>query len=197
MLASGSKDNTVRLWNLRGDCVGVLAGHEDTVYSVAFAPDGKTLASGSFDESVIIWDLQSHRSFSVLRGHTRCVNSVAFSGKILASASNDGTLRLWNSTECVAVLKVGIAINSVAFSPNGKMLASGSNDGAVRLWSLLDCALLCRASLLLCVGVAPYVSLDIVNFSTKKMSYRTAEAHMHWETIEFIGAVQKMRRVDK
>jgi len=74
------------------------------------------------------------------------------------------------------------------------MLASGSNDGVVRLWSPLDYALLCRASLLLCVGVAPYVLLDIVNFSVKKKSYRMAEAHMHWETVAFIGAVQKIFR---
>jgi WD40 repeat protein len=191
-LASGSTDSTVRLWNLSGEGKGVLAGHGDAVLSVAFALDGKTLASCSYDESVIIWDLQSLRSLNVLRVHAGCVNSVAFSpnGKLLASASANGTLRLWNLAECVAVLKVGVWIGSIAFSPNGKMLASGSNDCA-RLWSLLDCALLCRASLLLCVGVAPYVLLDIVNFSAKKMSYRMAEAHMHWETIDFIGAIQK------
>jgi WD40 repeat protein len=90
-------------------------------------------------------------------------------------------------------LKVGVWIGSIAFSPNGKMLASGSNDYAVRLWSLLDYALLRRATLLLCVGVAPYVLLDIINFSTKKMVYCMAEAYMHWEKIEFIGAMQKMR----
>jgi WD40 repeat protein len=173
-----------------------LTGHKKAVFSVTFAPDGKTLASGSADKSVIIWDLQLHQSLNVLRGHTACVNSVAFSpnGKLLASVSDDGTLRLWNLAECVRVFENNIAINSVAFSPNGKMLVFGSDDGAVRLWSLLDFAILCRASLLLCVGIAPYVLLDIVNFSTKKMSYTIADAHMHWETIEFIGAMQKICR---
>ena len=90
MLASGSSDKTVKLWDVAsGRELRTLSGHTDDVISVAFSPDGKVLASGSRDNTIKLWDVASGRELRTLSGHTNTVLSVAFSpdGKLLASGS--------------------------------------------------------------------------------------------------------------
>ena len=78
-----------------------ITGHTSDVNSVAFSPDGQTLASGSDDKTIRLWDVNTGVNLKTITGHTSWVNSVAFSpdGQTLASGSNDGTirLRLWNA----------------------------------------------------------------------------------------------------
>ncbi len=101
MLASGSIDKTIILWNVAThQPVGTpLTDHTYFVWSVTFSPDGKTLASGSWDNATILWDVATHQLLGArLIGHTEYVNSVSFSpdGKTLASGSDDDTIILWD-----------------------------------------------------------------------------------------------------
>lgn len=91
----------------------MLAGHSHFVNSVAFRPDGKTVGSGSSDQTVRLWDVEQRREAAVLQGHTGGVKSVAFStdGRVLASGSDDGTILIWG-TASTAVDDRGIDVVS-------------------------------------------------------------------------------------
>ena len=80
-------------WELKG----TLTGHKDNVTSVAFSPDGMTLAGGSWDRTARLWDVQTGEQKQVFSGHISSVESVVFSpdGATLASGSRDGTVLLW------------------------------------------------------------------------------------------------------
>src|SRR6059058_438720 len=73
-------------------------GHTNFVYSVAFSPNGEVLATGSFDNTIKLWDFKTGKEKFTLKGHTNAIYCVAFSpnGELLASASQDKTIRLWN-----------------------------------------------------------------------------------------------------
>jgi WD40 repeat protein len=84
------------LWRVCHNDKAELRGHDASVYSVAFSPDGKTLASGSEGQTVKLWDARTGQEMATLKGHTDYVSSVAFSpdGKTLASGSWDNTVKL-------------------------------------------------------------------------------------------------------
>lgn len=117
-----------------------LEGHTDLVWSVAFSPNGQTLASASQDRTIRLWNSNNGNLKRTLTGHRDAVTSVAFSpdGRTLASASGDQAIRLWNPNN--GNLKRTLsghtnAVTSVAFSPDGRTLASASWDTTIRLWN--------------------------------------------------------------
>jgi WD40 repeat protein/predicted Ser/Thr protein kinase len=149
-LASASKDNTIKIWNLStGQVIRTLTGHSNWVSSVAFSPDGRTLASGSWDETIKIWDLRTGELIRTLTGHSSWVYSVAFNpqsdfpnnqdGYILASGSYDKTIKVWNLStgeEIRTLTGHSGWVGSVAFSPDGRTLASGSLDDTIKIWDV-------------------------------------------------------------
>ena len=136
-LASGSWDNTIRLWDVATGTVQQTLS--DEVSSVVFSPDGRTLASGSWDNTIRLWDVATGTVQQTLTGHTDGVSSVVFSpdGRTLASGSWDNTIRLWDVA--TGTLKQTLThphiVFSVVFSPDGRTLASGSWL-KIRLWDV-------------------------------------------------------------
>ena len=114
-------------------------GHTGSVYSVAFSPDGGTLAAGTSAGGVKLWDVTMRTNIATLP-HTGNLNSVAFSsdGTTLASGSRDGEVKLWDVTmrTNIATLRHPDRVTSVAFSPDGTTLAYGLHDRTVKLWDI-------------------------------------------------------------
>ncbi|KAE8422921.1 hypothetical protein BDV36DRAFT_244323 [Aspergillus pseudocaelatus] len=140
IIASGSKDNTIKLWGPNtGQPLRILEGHSDSVASVVFSSDGQMLASGSYDCTIKLWDIKTGQQLRTLVGHSVSVVSVAFSPdtQILASGSDDNSVRIWD-TKTGKQLRTLEGhrdwVQSVAFSPNGQIIASGSYDSTIKLW---------------------------------------------------------------
>ena len=140
VLASTSRDQTVRLWDIAtGQAIVTLAEDNSHTFGVAFSPDGTLLAT-SQDQAVRLRDIMTGRTVATLTGHTDSVRAVAFSrdGRLIATGSDDHTARVWD-------LATGSAIrvfsghtgylSGVAFSPDGTLLAVAS-DSTAKLWDI-------------------------------------------------------------
>lgn len=144
LLATGSADQTVRLWDtgsFTNPVVAVLKGHYNAISSIAFSPDNKLIATGSLDQTVRMWEVAIGRPLALLQGHTGGVHALAFSpdGQLLASGSGDKTIKLWHLPDgklTATLTGHGDKVNSLAFSPDGQLLASGSGDWQVKLWQV-------------------------------------------------------------
>jgi len=117
----------------------IFEGHEGTVNSAAFSPDGKYIVSGSTDETLKLWEAGSGRLIRTFEGHQDCVESVAFSpdGKYIVSGSTDKTLKLWETGSGRLIRTFEghqDCVESAAFSPDGKYIVSGSFDETLKLW---------------------------------------------------------------
>jgi WD40 repeat protein len=151
LLATGSYDETARLWDPgTGDCLRTLTGHTGMVRGVAFNRDGRLLATSAGDRTVRVWDPGTGDCLHTLTGHTGGPFGVAFSpdGRLLATASDNGTVQLWDpgTGDCLRTLTGhnevvmrtplhgGEVVNGVAFSPDGRLLATASSNGTARLW---------------------------------------------------------------
>jgi WD40 repeat protein len=156
-LVSGSvEDGEIKVWDTEtGQERRTLRGHtfqhkgqeyRQKVWCVAFSPDGNTVASGSADETIKLWDASTGSELHTLKGHDYYLLSVAFSpaGRLLASSSADLTVKLWDtgnarllhSFQIVVTGEDGHGAYSVAFSPAGHELAAACSDGLILLWDL-------------------------------------------------------------
>jgi WD40 repeat protein/serine/threonine protein kinase len=146
-LATGSLDETVRIWDARsGQEALTLRGHLEAVRSVMFSPDGHRLLSCGLDGTVRAWDAtplgqkEEDEDCLTLRGHSDEVTSVAFDPKdanIVASASIDGTIKLWDTRTAKGLGNMrdpSGGVYSVAFSPDGRLLATAGQEKNIKIW---------------------------------------------------------------
>jgi WD40 repeat protein/transcriptional regulator with XRE-family HTH domain len=143
MLASGSNDGSVKLWDVESGVLLWSGWHTQGTWCLAFSPDGSLLASGGVDATVRLWDAKLGTLLEELP-HSSTVVSLAWSpdGRRLASGDFAGTIRLWafppsGRASCVQTLAGHrIWVPRLAFSPDGSRLASASWDTTVKLWEL-------------------------------------------------------------
>jgi WD40 repeat protein len=139
-LASGSEDNTAKVWDFEsGKTLLKLGGHEDPVFCLSFSPDGKTLATGAGNK-VRIWELEHGEILRVLEGHTENFDHLIFSsdGKKLAAVNEGNMLTIWDiETGKSKLMLEGPTedVSSMAFSPDNKMLAAGVGN-VTKIWDL-------------------------------------------------------------
>jgi WD40 repeat protein len=147
IVATGSNNHTICLWDIyTGELIKILEGHEDRVWSVSFSREGEFLASGSYDGSAKVWNVETGKCFQTLNMYGdskgRWVLATAFNPEntSLATAGDGDHIFIWEvkSGKCLFTLKAESTskIWSLAFSHDGKLIAGGCNDGKVRIWNL-------------------------------------------------------------
>jgi WD40 repeat protein len=131
-----------------GTCLLTYTGHNDPVNTVAWAPEGKHIASGSGmydsdteDYTVQIWEVATGRRIVTYQGHAYWVNAVAWApdGKLIASASEDRTVQIWETMTGHRIFTYAghsDSVEAVAWAPEGKIIASASEDKTVQVWDV-------------------------------------------------------------
>jgi WD40 repeat protein len=204
LIATGGVDQRVFLRNVSdGTTLRLIRPDLVEVYAVVFSPDGKTLALGgnivvndNMLGSVELWKLDSAEDSSYsLEGHRRIAQVLAFSldGTILASASVDQTIRLWNvaNRQCVRTLVGHIThVFSLSFTPDGNFLASGGYDltGTIRLWSVAS------GSCIKCIQTSRGVStVEFSRDSRMLLTCEGGEIHLRVMDTDMLEELQQER----
>ncbi len=118
-------------------------GHLDLIYDAELSPDGKTLATCSYDRTVILWETSTGASLRTLSGHNGAVYDVAFSpdGSFLVTASADDTCKVWRVADGLRLDTLPQPLKeeyACAFSPDGRFIAAGGADNTIRVWEFLS-----------------------------------------------------------
>lgn len=132
---------SIQVMHAQDTPVRTFGVHDYTVFSTDFSPDGKYVVTGSWDNTIKMWEVKTGKLIRTFAGHQFAVFGIDFSpdGKYLISSSKDNTIKLWN-VKTGGLLRTFYGhkswVYTVRFSPDGKYFASGSWDGAVKLWDM-------------------------------------------------------------
>ncbi|MEA5598987.1 CHAT domain-containing protein [Rivularia sp. UHCC 0363] len=137
MIATASKDTTVKIWNFQGKLLHNFLGHQGTVYRVKFSPSGDIIATASWDGTVKLWTTKG-KLIRELK-HDGSVYGVVFfpDGKTIASADGKGYVKIWTTTGQLITKFTAhsMAILDLSISPDGEKLATVSQDKTAKIWS--------------------------------------------------------------
>jgi WD40 repeat protein len=192
-VASAGADRTIRVWRATGrQDVAVLHGHTGSVTGLAFAPDGRRLASLSSerglgwggDDTARVWDVEPLETLPVLRGHRSYVYPVAFSpdGRWIASGGWDNSVRLWDAATgepCATLPHYGI-VRTLAFGPDGRWLVSGGDgDDRLRIWDVATARV--RQEIRITGGACRFVTVSPDGRRVAATTYepRSEQHHLH------------------
>ncbi|EKX45555.1 hypothetical protein GUITHDRAFT_108428 [Guillardia theta CCMP2712] len=142
-LASAGHDKDIFLWEVYGDCVnyGVLKGHKQAVLQLQWSFDGSNLWSCAADKMVMFWDAETGKRIKKFSGHSSFVNSCCCTRRgvlIGASASDDGTIKVWDPRvrNAVTSLEESYQVTAVELSDDGNRVFSGGLDNEIKIWDL-------------------------------------------------------------
>ncbi|XP_067006878.2 notchless protein homolog 1 [Anabrus simplex] len=140
-VVSGSDDKTAIMWNpeCHGNPITRLTGHQQSINDIAFSPDGKYIATASFDRSIKLWNGMDAKFISTFRGHVQAVYKISWSPdrQYLVSCSADSTVKVWRVETCKMERDLpGHAdeVYAVDWSPDGEYVASAGKDRVVKIW---------------------------------------------------------------
>ncbi len=140
-VVSGSRDNTIRLWDVAtGEQVQLFQGHTAEVSSVSLSRREDMVLSSSLDGTIRRWDVKTGKELARYEGHTSGIQDVVFSPdeQKLLSSSDDYTLRLWDVASGRQLLRMNHPswVRRIAFSPDGRYALAGCADHALHMWNL-------------------------------------------------------------
>ena len=122
-----------------GKLIRSVEGHRDSMYAAVLSPDGKLIATGSYDKRILLWNAKTGTLIRDISGHNDAVYDLAFSpdSKLLASASGDETIKIWQVSTGRRLDTLGQPTAeqyTVTFSPDGKYVLGGGVDNRIRVW---------------------------------------------------------------
>ncbi len=160
-----------------------MKGHTDYVNSVGFNHDGTKIVSGSFDNTIRVWNVDTGECILTLKGHTSYVLSVGFNhdGTKIVSGSVDETIHVWNidTAECILTLKDHTYdVYSVGFNHDGTKIVSGSDDNTIHVWNVDTGE---------CIFNGKQLEDTLQNEFNRTLQAVTLEEHFNYDTKSIIG----------
>ncbi|HXF27212.1 MAG TPA: c-type cytochrome domain-containing protein [Bryobacteraceae bacterium] len=149
-----ARKGEVVIWDVDAKKVlRTITGHADCIYAVAFSPDGKSIATSSYDKLIKLWDVNTGSEIRTLKDHIDAVFALAFTpdGKHIISGSADRSVKVWDPATGQRLYTLSDpqdGINTIAIDPTGKYVAAGGLDKTIRIWEIGEKEATLQASLI-------------------------------------------------